>query len=104
MEWFGVIGGKALEFCSGIRILNDYAACLPQPSGLKIRSVEAGYFTNFSAGRRGRATSSPPQLGHRPSSTPYAHERQNVHSNEQIRASDDSGGRSTLQHSQLGRS
>jgi hypothetical protein len=28
---FGVIGGNALEFSSGVRILNDYATCLPQP-------------------------------------------------------------------------
>jgi hypothetical protein len=66
--------------------------------------VEAGFAVSFAAGRRGRATSSPPQLGHRPASTPSAHDAQNVHSNEQMRAASDSGGRSTLQHSQLGRS
>lgn len=49
-------------------------------------------------------TSSPPQFGHRPLRTFSEHEAQKVHSNEQIRASDDSGGRSLLQHSQFGRS
>src|SRR5687767_8631603 len=74
----------------------------PQPLGLKTRSIEAGNFTSLLAGRRGRATSSPPQLGHRPESTPLAHDSQYVHSNEQIRASVDSGARSRLQHSQFG--
>jgi hypothetical protein len=79
---------------------------LPQRhfSGLKIRSRDGGFFASFSAGRRGRCTSSPPQLGHLPPSTPSLHKRQNVHSNEQMNASVDSGGRSRLQHSQFGRS
>jgi len=68
------------------------------------RRVEAGFFASFSAGRRGRATSSPPQFGHRPFNTFCAHSAQNVHSNEQIRACADSGGRSRSQHSQFGRS
>ena len=55
------------------------------------RSVEAGYFASFSAGRRGRLTSSPPQFGQRPPSTVVAHDRQKVHSNEQIIASVESG-------------
>ena len=74
----------------------------PQPAGLKTRSVEAGNLASLLAGRRGRVTSSPPQLGHRPSSTPLAHDTQNVHSNEQMRASVASGARSRLQHSQFG--
>ena len=57
---------------------------------------------NASCGRRGRATSSPPQLGHRPFSVISAQAAQNVHSNEHIRASVDSGARSYPQHSQLG--
>jgi hypothetical protein len=69
---------------------------------LYTRSVDAGYFTSRSAGRIGRRTSSPPQFGHLPWSTPSAHAAQNVHSNEQILASPDSGGRSQLQHSQFG--
>jgi hypothetical protein len=68
-----------------------------------MRSVEAGALTSLPDGRRGRRTSSPPQLGHLPASGPSAHATQKVHSNEQMRASRDSGGRSLLQHSQLGR-
>ena len=71
---------------------------------MKIRSVEAGYFASFSAARRGRLTSSPPQLGHMPLRTVVAQSTQNVHSNVQLSASGDSGGRSRSQHSQLGRS
>jgi hypothetical protein len=69
---------------------------------LKTRCREAGNFSSFAAGRTGRRTSSPPQLGHRPLSTPSAQERQNVHSNEQITASGESGGKSMSQHSQPG--
>jgi hypothetical protein len=57
------------------------------PVGLKTRSVEAGYLASFSAGRRGRARSSPPQLGQTPASRPSVQAAQNVHSNVQIRAS-----------------
>lgn len=67
-----------------------------------MRSVEGGFFASFSAGRRGRVSNSPPQLGHVPRSTPDAQGSQNVHSNEQIRARVESGGKSTLQHSQPG--
>jgi hypothetical protein len=84
----------------GFRIRQEAA----QPCGLNTLSVEAGLLSSFSAGRRGRATSSPPQLGHRPASTPSAQDAQKVHSNEQILAAAESGGRSVLQHSQLGRS
>jgi len=56
------------------------------------------------AGRRGLGTSSPPQLGQWPDSTVAEQSRQNVHSNEQITASVESGGRSRSQHSQFGRS
>ena len=71
---------------------------------MKTRSADAGNLASLAAGRRGRATSSPLQLGQRPPSTWLAHGSQNVHSNEQMRASADSGGRSRLQHSQFGRS
>src|SRR5262245_51055938 len=74
------------------------------PRGLTTRSVDAGYSRSFSDGRRGRDTNSPPQFGQRPLSTSSAQERQKVHSNEQIRASAESGGRSRSQHSQFGRS
>jgi hypothetical protein len=71
---------------------------------LNTRSLEAGNRASLAAGRRGRAPSSPPQFGHTPASTPSAHDAQNVHSNEQIRASAEPGGRSRSQHSQFGRS
>ena len=79
-----------------------YADCV-QPEGLKTRLVEGGLFASLLAGRLGLATSSPPQFGHWPLSTVSAHDEQNVHSNEQMRASLDSGGKSLSQHSQLGR-
>jgi hypothetical protein len=72
------------------------------PSGFSTRRVAAGWRSNRSAGRIGRRTSSPVQLGQRPPSTLSAHSRQNVHSKEQIRASGEPGGRSRSQHSQLG--
>lgn len=67
-----------------------------------MRWVDAGLLASLVAGRRGRATNSPPQLGHLPPSRSPAQGAQNVHSKEQIRASVDSGGRSLSQHSQLG--
>jgi hypothetical protein len=72
--------------------------------GLWTFVVDAGYFASFAAGRRGRATNSPPQFGHTPPSRPSAHAAQNVHSKEQILALSASGGRSASQHSQDGRS
>ena len=67
-----------------------------------MRLVDPGLSASLLAGRRGLATNSPPQLGHLPPSTASAQDAQNVHSNEQMRASPDSGGRSLLQHSQFG--
>lgn len=75
-----------------------------QPSGLITRRVEAGLVASAAGGLRGRDTSSPLQFGHLPPNLPSAHEAQNVHSKEQMRASTDCGGRSRLQHSQFGRS
>jgi hypothetical protein len=69
---------------------------------LKIRSRDAGNPCSFTAGRTGRRSNSPPQFGHRPCNMPSAQLRQNVHSNEQILASRESGGKSVSQHSQLG--
>ena len=71
-------------------------------AALKTRSIDAGYLADAAAGRRGRTTNSPPQFGHFPPRTASLQRAQNVHSNEQILASGDSGGRSTLQHSQFG--
>jgi len=67
-----------------------------------MRLVEGGLLASLVTGRLGRATNSPPQLGHLPLSTVSAHGAQNVHSNEQMRASVASGGKSLSQHSQLG--
>jgi hypothetical protein len=78
------------------------AASAAQPSGLKTRSGDAGNLASLAAGRIGRRSNSPPQLGQRPCNTPSAQRRQNVHSNEQITALRDSGGNSASQHSQLG--
>ena len=75
-----------------------------QPPGLTTRSVEAGFAASLDAGRRGRGSSSPPQLGQVPFSVTSAQVAQKVHSNEQMRASVESGGRGLSQHSQLGRS
>lgn len=69
-----------------------------------MRSVEAGLAANLLAGRRGRTVNSPPQFGQMPFSLWSTQSAQKVHSNVQMRASRESGGRSLLQHSQLGRS
>jgi hypothetical protein len=52
----------------------------------------------------GRETRSPPQFGQLPPSVVSVQSRQKVHLKLQIMASVASGGRSLLQHSQLGRS
>ena len=75
-----------------------------QPWGLNTRLVEAGFLVSLDAGRTGRRTSSPPQLGQWPCKRVSAQSAQKVHSKEQMRASSAAGGRSRLQHSQLGRS
>jgi hypothetical protein len=94
------LGGAGLS----MRLLrrNNHYETPEQPSGLKIRCVEAGYLCNFEAGRRGRGTSSPPKFGQALFNFCSANFAQNVHSNVQMRASSLSGGRSRSQHSQLG--
>src|SRR4051812_40968512 len=72
-----------------------YAAA--QPSGLKTRWVDAGYFASIAAGRMGRLAKLPAQLGHFRFRTPSTQFLQKVHSNVQIIASGDSGGRSRSQ-------
>jgi hypothetical protein len=69
---------------------------------LNVRSLDAGYWRKASVGRTGRRVNSPPQFGHFPCTRLAAQSVQNVHSNEQIIASRESGGRSRLQHSQFG--
>lgn len=76
--------------------------CCEAQSGLNTRFVDGGFLASLLAGRRGRATSSPPQFGHTPFRTFVAQAAQNVHSNEQMRASPASGGRALSQHSQPG--
>lgn len=69
-----------------------------------MRSIDAGLVASLLAGRIGLATKLPPQFGHFPCSTVSTQDAQKVHSNEQIRASVDSGGSALPQHSQDGRS
>jgi hypothetical protein len=80
------------------------AKAAPQPSGFQMRRLEGGLFASLAAGRMGRTTSSPPQFGQMPLSFSVTQAAQKVHSKLQMRASGLSGGRSRLQHSQLGRS
>lgn len=68
------------------------------PPGFTTRVVDAGYFAISRAGRIGRATKFPPQLGQTPFSVPSAQAAQKVHSKVQIRASGLSNGRSRSQH------
>jgi hypothetical protein len=69
---------------------------------LNTRLVDAGRVASKCAGRIGRGTKLPPQLGQTPCNTPSTHAAQKVHSNVQIRASALSGGKSRSQHSQFG--
>jgi len=69
---------------------------------LNTRTDDAGFFASSEAGRIGRGTRLPPQFGQRPPSLLSTQSQQNVHSNEQIIASLAAGGKSLLQHSQLG--
>jgi len=57
----------------------------------------------FPGMRVGRLSSTPPQFGHLPASGDCAQAAQNVHSNEQMKASGVSAGRGRLQRSQLAR-
>jgi hypothetical protein len=67
-----------------------------------MRCTDGGLFSRLATGRIGRGAKFPPQLGHVPRSLVSTQDRQKVHSKEQIIASGASGGRSRLQHSQLG--
>ena len=69
-----------------------------------MRCGDGGLRSSSTAGRIGRGHKLPPQLGHTPIKWPSTQRRQKVHSYVQIIASVDAGGRSTSQHSQLGRS
>jgi hypothetical protein len=69
-----------------------------------MRRVDGGFFASFPGGRTGRGAKLPPQLGHTPLRRVSTQSRQKVHSNVQIIALVADGGKSTSQHSQLGRS
>jgi hypothetical protein len=69
---------------------------------LKVRCLVAGYCSRAAGERIGRRTSSPAQFGHTPCKRVVTQSLQNVHSNEQIQARAESGGRSQLQHSHPG--
>jgi hypothetical protein len=92
-----------LRKCTLTPVLRCQAAAL-QPPCLRTRSDEAGYLASRCAGRIGRGLTLPPQFGHMPWRTVCAQAVQNVHSNVQMTASVESGGRFLSQHSQLGRS
>ena len=101
--------GSAGNFHPDVNRVHAISFHIPTPTAIfahppffRTRSVDAGYFDKSPAGRRGRTTSSPPQLGHSPDRMSDEHFAQYVHSKEHIRASADSGGKSVSQHSQLG--
>ena len=75
---------------------------LPQPSGLKTRFVEAGNFASLPSDGSGDGRAPRRNWDRRPRSL-RVQSTQNVHSNVQIRASAESGGRSRSQHSHPGR-
>jgi hypothetical protein len=69
-----------------------------------MRRVDGGLFASFPAGRTGRGAKLPPQFGHTPLRRFSTQSRQKVHGKVQIIALVADGGKSTSQHSQLGRS
>jgi hypothetical protein len=86
----------------GDRLVAQHHAVDRHPCGFSTRCVDAGFLASLSSGRRGRTTSSPPQLGHLPANLVSAQAAQKVHSKEQMRASALCGGKSMSQHSQFG--
>jgi hypothetical protein len=98
-------GHPAITATANTRSMSSDAiaqVAVAHPPSFSTRFVEAGHFLSNSTDRRGRAINSPLQFGHRPASTWVVQYAQNVHSKEQMRATAESGGRSALQHSQLG--
>ena len=95
---------------NGVRVLPGDSGCpvgvnrqTPEhPVGLTMRSVDAGYLPSKCAGRIGRLTRLPPQFGQIDCSVWRAQSAQNVHSNVQMNAALESGGRFLPQHSQRG--
>ena len=86
------------------------AECCFASIGLCLTTVLAGYLPRKASpvqlleGRIGRGTNPPPQLGKTLRKTPLTQPAQKVHSNEQILASSEFGGRALPQFSQVGRS
>ena len=86
------------------------SACAAGSTGFSTRARLAGAAPRKApgrcscAGRTGRGENPPPQLGQTLNSTVSTHSTQNVHSNEQMRASAESGGNGLAQFSQVGRS
>jgi hypothetical protein len=68
------------------------------------RRVDGGFFSSLPGGRTGRGAKLPPQFGQMPLRRFSTQSRQKVHSNVQTIALVADGGKSALQHSQLGRS
>jgi hypothetical protein len=65
--------GSAGNFYSDVNRVHTISFHIPTPTAafahppfFKTRSVDAGYFDKSPTGRRGRTTSSPPQVGHSP--------------------------------------
>jgi hypothetical protein len=67
-------------------------------------AADAGCLADLEAGRTGRSTRLPLQLGQIPKRTLSQHCAQNVHSKLHMRASHESGASGVLQCSQVGRS
>ena len=98
----GFAPSNLIRWASMVQGQRPYSAIFRQPAGLQMRLADGGLLASLLVGRRGRTTNSPPQFGHFPPRTVSAHDAQKVHSNEQTRATVDSGGKSLSQHSQLG--
>lgn len=95
---------------SGVMILSRSANCVWAfgSTGLCLTLLLAGWTARklspfqFSTGLIGLGTNPPPQLEQTLPKSFSTQAAQNVHSNEQIRASNESGGRATLQCSHVG--
>jgi hypothetical protein len=68
-----ITAGSASNLYPGVNRVHIIFLHIPTPTAIfahppffKTRSVDAGYFDKSPAGRRGRTTSSPPQVGHSP--------------------------------------
>ena len=99
----------AQRLSGGMRLIAAAnVACASRSTGRCRISLEAGFSPRqlppfqLRAGLIGRGKNPPPQFGHTLSSTVSAQSAQKVHSNEQMRASSESGGNALLQCSHVG--